>query len=123
MKECKHEDYVVAREKMTLEEALKKHPDLSFCEEWVLGSEKGEYSSPSHRLLRTCCPSQYDKNEEGSIYKEFRKHGKWLKMASKCKERWQEFDGIPSPLPSCKVTKTACYYEHCPKNVWKETKQ
>ena len=27
-----------------------------------------ESDSPSHRLLRTCCPSQYDKNEKGSIY-------------------------------------------------------
>lgn len=31
-------------------------------------SEKGEDSSVSHRLLRTCCPDQYDKNEKSSIY-------------------------------------------------------
>jgi hypothetical protein len=35
-----------------------------------LSSKEGssESDSPSHRLLRTCCPSQYDRNEETSIY-------------------------------------------------------
>ena len=121
MKECNHEDYVVAREKMTMEEALKKHRDLSFCEDWVLdGAEKGEDSSSSHRLLRICCPKQYDKNEESSIYKEFRRHAKWLRFASKCEEMWQEYVGIPSPLPSCKLTKSVCDYESCPRNIWKK---
>lgn len=102
MKECKHENYVVSREKMTMEEALKKYRDLSFCEDWVLdGAEKGEHEK---------------------MKEEFQKHKEWLKFASKCKEMWQEFEGIPSPLPSCKITKTVCDYEHCPKNVWKETK-
>jgi len=86
----------------------------------VLGLADAESDSPSHRLLRTCCPNKYDKNEESSIYKEFRRHDKWLKMASECKERWQEFEGIPSPLPSCRITKSACDYESCPKNVWRE---
>jgi hypothetical protein len=31
-----------------------------------LGSSESD--SPSHRLLRTCCPSQYDRNEKTSIY-------------------------------------------------------
>jgi hypothetical protein len=36
--------------------------------------EKGEDSSTSHRLLRTCC-RQYDKNEEGSIYAKKKEKG------------------------------------------------
>lgn len=56
--------------------------------------------------------------------REFDRHDKWLRFASKCGERWQEFEGIPSPLLSCKITKDVCDYERCPKNVWrKETKK
>lgn len=31
---CKHNDYIVAKEKMTLEEAKKKYPEETFCQDW-----------------------------------------------------------------------------------------
>lgn len=31
---CQHNDYIVTLEKLTLEEARKKYPELTFCEDW-----------------------------------------------------------------------------------------
>jgi len=42
MEKCGHDEYIVAKEEMTLEEAHKKYPDCSFCGDWVLGSELHE---------------------------------------------------------------------------------
>ncbi len=58
------EEWNIINTTMTLSELLGRE----MTEKPKRPAEKGE-DSPSHRLLRTCCPSQYDKNEESSIYK------------------------------------------------------
>ena len=46
---------------------------------------------------------------------ELENRNKWLKFACECKESFQEYEGIPTPLASCKLTKKSCTYEDCPK--------
>ena len=46
---------------------------------------------------------------------ELENRNKWLKFACECKESIQEYEGIPTPLASCKLTKKSCTYEDCPK--------
>lgn len=47
--------------------------------------------------------------------REFGENQRWLELASKCEHTWQEYQGIPSPLLTCKLTNDACSFENCPK--------
>jgi len=60
--------------------------------------------------------------EQKAMMKEFDRHDKWLEFASKCEKTHQKYIGIPSPLLSCRITKSVCDYESCPRNIWKESR-
>lgn len=52
--------------------------------------------------------------------KEFKRFRSWTEMASKCEHAWQQYHGIPSLLPTCRLTNDACRYENCPRKEVKK---
>jgi len=54
--------------------------------------------------------------------KMFEDFEKWVRFSAKCEESFQELEGIPTPLPSCKLTRNACRYENCPLRKKEEEK-
>lgn len=53
--------------------------------------------------------------KEKKILEELKKHDEWMKMASDCEHAYQQYIGIPTPLPTCRLIDDACRFENCPK--------
>lgn len=46
----------------------------------------------------------------------FSEYEDWMRnIASDCSEMYDKYVGIPSPLPTCKLTDEPCEFESCPK--------